>query len=354
MKADHILDALEKIDEKYVEELFFQEKQCQCGTVKKHRLRLYILIAAMFLLLTACAAKVASQVWEDGWFETFFTENGNEEAVEELNTNQLKLLEQGLVKIGERVECNGYTITLESALSDGYRAFAKFVIEAPKGTVLNARRYYLNLDYNIYHHDGQRAKLPVSATSVSFLEDDDPTDNRVTMLMETLLQAGEESEQLLEKGMLWSIKLFDFGIMHRESPYLEQLVTIDRTLNVTFDEYNLLEKEREVLSKPIRCAGQRSLWQWDFPVRVKITSFRLRAMSATLTYQEPLLGYWEGITLGKTYLILTDGTKVEAHFSMMGNHGDYAQESLLLPYPIAIEDVEYVEFPGGKKVYLTE
>ena len=77
-------------------------------------------------------------------------------------------------------------------------------------------------------------------------------------------------------------------------------------------------------------------------------------MSATLTYQEPLLGYWEGIMLGKTYLILTDGTKVEAHFSMMGNHGDYAQESLLLPYPIAIEDVEYVEFPGGKNVYLTE
>lgn len=353
MRAEQILNALGEVEDRYIEELFVRIEQKEIPSGKR-KLKLYLVIAAVFVLLSACAAKVVSAVWNDGWFDHFFSESGTEEAQEQMNEKQLALLEEGLVHIGKRIECDGYGITLESVLSDGYRAFAKFVIEAPEGTVLDAWRYYLDVHYNIYHDDGQEAKLPVRTTGVSFLEDEDPTDNKVSMLMETLLQSKEESGRLLEQGMIWSIELFDFGIRHKESPYLEPLVSINQTMTVTLDEGNLLEQEREVLSKPVYCTGERILWQWEFPVRVKVTSFRLRAMSATLTYQEPLLGYWEGITLDKTYLVLKDGTRIEAHFSMMGNHGDHAESSLELPFPVAIEDVYSVEFPGGKQVVLEQ
>lgn len=345
MKAEQILDALGGIDDCFLEELLVPEGKL----LRQRKVRLFFLIAAILAVLTACSVKVA-QIWEDGWFERFFSEEGHGEAVGILNEKQMELLDKGMVQAGQRISCDGYTVVLESALSDGYRAFAKFAVEAPEGTVLGAQKYYLNLRYEICHEDGQKVKTPVRTVGVRFLEDKDPDDNRVTMLMEALLQTQADSGQLLEKGMIWTIELYDFGVDHGLGNQ-EVLLRIDQSMYVTFDEENLLQQEMEVLRRPVWCPAERGIWQWYFPARVKVISFRVRALSATLTYEEPLLGYGTfGMRMDPVYVVLKDGTKLEAHSSMGGNHGGTWEESLEFPFPVLPSDIDYIELPRSKKI----
>lgn len=347
MKAERIWDALGQVDDKFIEEL---AETPDTVLSPRRKLRLVLIAAAVLVLLTACAVKIVDLAWEDGWFADFFSEKTGMEAAQQLNPNQMQVLQEGLTPIGKGISCEGYTVTLESALSDGYRAFAKFIVEAPEGIALDAQRYYLNLRYQVCHADGSRVKLPVSYTGVKCLEDHDPADNRVTMLMETVFQTSGGSGQLLEKGMVWSIQLSGFGIDHGRGEQ-EALVEMEETLTVEFDENILLQQEVEVLRKPLWCRAERGFRQWKIPVRVKVISFRLRALSATLTFQEPLLGYGEqGTTVDTTYVVMKDGTRIEAHFSMGGNHGDTWEESLEFSVPIAVADVDYVEFPGKQVV----
>lgn len=358
MKAEHMLDALGQIDDCYVSELCEWEEQRE-SRQGKHRLRFYILIAAMFILLAACAVKVAEQVWEDGWFDNFFSETHSQEAQEVLNGNQLELLDKGLVEVGQSVTCNGYTITLDSALGDGYRAFAKFTVEAPEGLAGDGCAYLIEYSTGMIPPNGEKlretGKIAAGMTSIRLLENTDPTDHRSTLLLESLVPPTGNSTALLEQGTVWNIQITELWKEkgRGEDVTREQLAVGDWNFSVAFGEANLLSQEYEVLSKPIHIWGERSLWEHESPVNVKATSFRIRALSATMTYEKPLLGFWEGVELGKTYVVLKDGSRMEAHFKMGLNQDDYWEDTFLFEVPLAIEDIDYVEFPGGQKVYIS-
>ena len=82
-----------------------------------------------------------------------------------------------------------------------------------------------------------------------------------------------------------------------------------------------------------------------FPLKVKVTSFELRALSAAVRYNKPLTGFWDNVQLNPIYLVMKDGTRIEAHFKTFINRGDHAECLYLFDRPVAAEDVAYVDFP---------
>src|SRR5699024_10936167 len=104
------------IDDSFVKELYIHNQSVHVHGKKK--IRVYILVAAIILLLAACGVEIV-RVLEGNWFDQYFSEEGRVEAESQISENQRELLEQGMTAIGQSVTCNGYTVTLDSAISDG-------------------------------------------------------------------------------------------------------------------------------------------------------------------------------------------------------------------------------------------
>ena len=76
-----------------------------------------------------------------------------------------------------------------------------------------------------------------------------------------------------------------------------------------------------------------------------ISTNELRSLSATLHYNMPLTGSWDGITLGPISLVMQDGTKVAAHCRTSVYRGNQEECLYVFDRPIAPEDVAGIEFP---------
>ena len=91
----------------------------------------------------------------------------------------------------------------------------------------------------------------------------------------------------------------------------------------------------------------------SFPVTVQLTSFKIRAFGGTLCYDKPLTGFWEGIELEPMFVHLKDGTAVEAHFRTGQNKTDHWESVFEFAMPMAVEDIDYIEFPGSQKILVS-
>ena len=76
-----------------------------------------------------------------------------------------------------------------------------------------------------------------------------------------------------------------------------------------------------------------------------ISTKELRSLSATLHYNMPLTGSWDGINLGPVSLVMQDGTKIEAHFRSSVYRGNQEECLYVFDCPSAPEDVARIEFP---------
>ena len=359
MKEERLLTVLGMIDDTFVEELYRSEEERPSNPVSKRKIRVYFLVAAIILLLAACGVKAVA-ILEENWFPQYFSEKYRDDAEEMISENQRELLEQGLVPIGQSVTCNGYTLTLESALSDGYRSFLKFRLTAPEGVDLDGARYNLEGLSQITHADGKEIEFSVEGGDEYSLPDRKDPDNTIAILYESSVVPQTDSAEKMKLGTVWNITItnvYEYAIRedNAEQYYdLRKEISGEWSFHFTFDENTLLGQEQEILEDPIYCLGKRILWERSFPVIVKITSYKIRAFGATLRFEMPLLGVWEGVEHGPVFIFLKDGTVVEGHFRAGFDRGDYWENNYEFPIPITPADISYVQFPGGQKVFLTE
>lgn len=354
MKEERLLSVLGMIDDSFVEELYIHNQSLRIQGKKK--IRVYILVAAIILLLAACGVKIV-RVLEGNWFAQYFSEEGRVEAESQISENQRELLEQGMAAIGQSVTCNGYTVTLESALSDGYRTLLKFLIIPPDGAASEQSLYALSGRRQVTNTNGEEVDF---SAAYSDHENWREKDNTFAVLYEGSIVPQPDSVPKIKLGTTWNItitELDEYIIQENSSEKrLEVLKTIagEWSFRFTFDENTLLAEEQEILERPIYCLGKRTLWERSFPVVVKITSYKIRAFGATLRFEKPLLGVWEGVEHGPVLIFLRDGAVVEGHFRAGFNRGDYWETTYEFPIPVAVEDISYVQFPGGQKVFLAE
>ena len=328
----------------------FRQGTGKSRSVAKKRFWLLAAVVALALLLVGCTVVyvVTGNSWyAERWYRDFFSTNASTENLENLTGHQQQIWNRGLVKLDQSVTCNGYTVTLESGISDGYRLLIKYRIDGPEGTVLNGDGYQLHYttDMQIPHFGDGDYSLGVYGEEP--LQDENPNDGTVYGLFEWLFQPPDGSDFSITDGTQWNITVHEIWEENRsaEKNALTTLCQGTWAFQVTFSEDLLVTNSTELVENAVRCAAFRSFRNRQFPLKVRVTSFELRSLSATLRYNMPLTGSWEGITLGPISLVMQDGTKVEAHFRTSIYRGNQEECLYVFDRPIAPEDVARIEFP---------
>ncbi len=312
--------------------------------------RVAILAALMALILSSCAAKAI--MGTDNWIHKFFSE-GTEEGEELIMTeNQKKILEEGLVNVGQCATSNGYTVTLISAITDGYMAYMKFQVDAPEETVLAGEHYqFKEMPTEIFGEKTSDAEHTGLGGSWEKLDDEDPNDNRLLLLLKMHIQNPEWlTKSFLENNTEYTIELNTLERFDEAEKCMEMVAEGEWRFTFSFGENTIMEDEVEILSKPVRCNGYLFKHTIQFDVSVNMTSFKLRSMGATAFYDDPWYCSGMEINLESPYVVLKDGTKVEAGVRTQSNRDGSVEVTFVLDMPISLEDVDYVDFPGGRKV----
>lgn len=357
MKEERLLTVLGMIDDTFVEELYRSEVERPSNLGSKRKIRVYFLIAAIILLLAACGVKAVA-ILEENLFPQYFSEKYRDDAEEMISENQRELLERGMVPIGQSVTCNGYTLTLESALSDGYRTLLKFLIMPPDGIASGEAYYSLKGWPQIANTNGDEIDLSAAGGGVSNHWKE--ADNTSAVLYEFSIVPQTGNAEKMKSGTVWNMTISElYEYVVRENGSEKRLEILEKTsgewsFRFTFDENILLAEEQEILERPIYSLGKRILWNHKFPVIFQITSCKIRAFSATLHIEEPLLGYWDGFEYGPFQIFLKDGTVIEGNYCGGHNRGDHVEATYQFSIPVAMEDISYVQFPGGQKVSPTQ
>lgn len=351
MTEMELLKGIGSIEESFVEELNAYIE----NSPKVMPLRVVLLaavIAALLFALTAGAAGIIS--WENGsWFESFFALPVQEVDPDAVTDHQMELLDAGLVEVGQTQTQNGYSITLASALCDGHRLLAKIKVEAPEGVVLEKGRYDIILDYKALFPDGTEIPFKAVRGSCAQLADSDPTDGVLQFLLDVLMQPDSEADENMLMGAKWEVRISEIQYAYNleEDYWTNPLATGEWFFVVPFDETSLLTREEEVLERPVYWNAERCLNERSFPINIRVTSLKIRALSATLSFDKPLTGFWHGIDIaGDIYVVMKDGMKIKAHWDMGFDRGKYWQDTFTFPVPIAWEDVAYILLPNGEQI----
>ena len=123
MSAKDIMNAMDMLDEELVIE-------AKCGRSRKKRMsRRLLVFAAVIALAMILTFTVVAVSYGPEWFGIFFSERSKTE----LSQDQLDLIRDNTVQVGQTQTRDGYTITLESAYTDGKVAFFRFLLAAPEG-----------------------------------------------------------------------------------------------------------------------------------------------------------------------------------------------------------------------------
>ena len=341
MSESRLLHVIGDIDEQFIEEL----SETEIKPWKSYRLTTLVVIAALISILgiTAYAAEYVTPL--DYWFYKFFSNDVSESSIDMLTENQQSILEHGLVEINQSVTNNGVTVTLESALSDGIRAYLKFRVEPSEGSKLSADDYILDTRTNILLPNGEDGNFSVSYRSCKMLYQD-PNNSSIVILEQYLYLPPTGTEFNLADGSVWNICVEQILAYYgNQENKRREVIEGPWSFNVRFSDEAIVTDTTQLLDRPVRCIAKRSLGEKTFDIKAKVTSIELRTLSATVIVEKPLTGFWEGVELDPIYLVLNDGTYVKAEYKMTSFRSDHMECMYIFDRPISIDDVAYIDLP---------
>ncbi len=340
MKENRILKCLGNVDDRYVSEILDKSGSAGKGILRKHHLRKTLLIATLVVILGISALAIQSA--PISWFHTFFSGIQMGTSLNELSQNQLTVLTEGLVDIGQSSTCNGYTITLESGISDGFRTLLKFKVTAPENVILDSDRYFMDIEFPPETHN----KGGFISIDNGLLDDGNQKDNSIILIMEICCNTKQES--------IGSHTLLIHGIstvINQESDEeVIPLVEGNWEFKNQFPNNYLITQEIELLKNPIRCRAIQLYRNHTLPTNVNVTSFCVRTLSATLQFDLPSWYLNDYVGLEEIYLIMKDGSKIQAFEKLNSNRGSYFECTYTFDKPVYAEDVSFIEFPGTNRI----
>lgn len=311
--------------------------------VKRRPLR-FFLIAALIAVLVTTAVAVDDPILAGSWFMRFFSK---QEVYAQITREQLLALENATVEVNQSVTCDGYTITLERVISDGYCTFLQFHITAPEGVMVSR--------YNCFEYDTATvsdAFLPdryddvPKGTGMSlnhvYPRDENPNDNQGSVVVWIADDYGDpvESGRIMITGIISPV-----GDPSNWETIAQGQWEFCFDLPTEFAQV-------EMLSEPVIYFG------WDDFSRkwhaAEITSFSLRTLTAqgTVKHKKPWgeeIYYLTGIKI-----VMKNGTVIEGKGGGSVNSEKEAYFEFYFDEPISFADVAYVEFPGGAKALMPQ
>lgn len=307
--------------------------------IKHQLLRAFISIVVSLSILAMIA--FAAEMTQANWFYHLLGKDTSQQ-IEMPQESKQQFPGKGSICSDRRVTKNGYSITLDSSNFDGCRVMLKFCVDGPEGMSFDAERYYLVLETNMELPNAEDGSFSVSHSSGKMLEDDDPNDSSFTFLWECIFHAPDDVKFSNVNGIVLSIHID--SIRKSENSTNTLIAEGPWDFTVKYPDDLLATNTVELLESPLMCQAKRELWGRKYNVNLKLTSFQLRVLSATIVYNKPLTGFWEGVDLKPIFLVMDDGSRMEAQFKTWVNRGSYAECTYSFEGPVSLEDVAYVEF----------
>lgn len=310
--------------------------------VKRRPLR-FFLIAALIAVLVTTVVAADDLVLSQGWFMRYFS---NQEVYAEITFEQLQALRDVTVEVDQSITCDGYTITLERVISDGYCSYFQFLVIAPEGVALGNQ---CTFEYDIQtvqaslmpNEHTQESQIQSMDGMYETVEDDDPTDNRKNIVLRITDTIGYSSE-----SCVFRITGIDSAESNTNRTFIaEGLWEFRFALPTEFAQV-------EMLSKPIIFVGKERMTGERFTKT--ITSFSMRTLTASCVTKHRMPWGAKPYIMDGIRIVLKNGTVVEAKWHSSTNSDSEERHEFYFDEPISFADVAYVEFPGGAKALMPQ
>lgn len=337
MTPKHLLDAMTDIDE----ESILEAKNPPARKKVLSRRGAVVLVAAVMLMtmvVTACASPDTAE-----WFRTFFHNAGQRQ----LSEGQLQYINEHTVSQNQSQTCNGYTITVDSAISDGANAFIKMTLTAPEGVVLDAD-VYSSPNFDLPRDENGNTCMGGGGFD-AFVEDEDKTDNMAPMLIQLGSAVGTQEKPNFTEHT-WTLRLEDLQAtywINWDTPDFEiQRETIVQGVwefKIKFAEDTTVV---ELIDEPVPCYAEVMQWPEWGDEEILITSLKLRALSADMTFTFPEKGAEVNAWLDDIYVVMKDGSRI-----LMREFGGWPDNiTFTFAAPIALEEASHVLLPNGTEI----
>ena len=325
MKTIELLEAMTNIDGQLIENA--RPKPQRAG----RSLAKFILIAALITMLTVSA--FASEEIAT-WFKTYFEEH----SPNELTQNQIEFIEDNTTDISQSQTCNGYTVEVDSAFSDGSQSIVKLKLIAPEDVTLLATNFFPGNDWVFVPtgeehltqwNGGWRCEVDDAAPNVAeitcYIRENIGNRTHWTMRIENIYGTYEENigtadyrqwTELLVEGV-WEFQIEFSNEGFQEIELIKEPIPGEVNIGLNKDSYH----------------------------DVMITSFILRPMSAEITYEYVVPVHGAG-DFAPIYVVMKNGDEV----MLLPKSGTPVKCTYHFAAPIILSDADHVRLPDGTKL----
>ena len=288
-----------------------------------------ILLAAVLTALTV-SAFAAEEI--SNWFMEYFSR------YTELTDNQISFIEGNTTDISQSQTCNGYTIEVDSAFSDGSYSIIKLKLIAPEGVDLDAVNYFPGNDGSLVPIGEERLTRWSGGWSC-YIDDAIPNVAEITCSI----------REGIDKRTNWILRVEDIYGTYEENigkPTYRQWTELvaegvwEFPIVFSTDGYGEIELIKEPIPAQVNIGLNKDSYH-----DVMITSFILRPMTAEITYEYIVPVHGAG-DFDPIYLVMKDGSEQ----MLLPKSGSPIQCKYHFASPIILDDADYVRMPDGTKL----
>jgi hypothetical protein len=288
-----------------------------------------ILLAALIAALTV-SAFAAEEI--SNWFQDYFSRYS------ELSENQITFIEDNTTDISKSQTCNGYTIQVDSAFSDGSQSIVKLKLIAPEDVTLLAANFFPG-DESCFVPVGTSTDADYSGGWGAYVDDATPNEAEITCTIREIL--GDHTQWILRIEDIYGTYEENIGTSDYRQ-WTELLVEGVWEFQIEFSNEGF--QEIELIKEPI--PGQVNIGlNKDSYHDVMITSFILRPMTAEITYEYVVPVHGAG-DFDPIYVVMKDGSEQ----MLLPKSGSPIQCKYHFASPIILDDADYVLMPDGTKL----
>ena len=323
MNAMQLLEGMTNIDADLIENARLESKKS--GKVITRIILLAALIAT--LTLSAFAAEEISN-----WFMEYFSR------YTELTDNQISFIEDNTTDISQSQTCNGYTVEVDSAFSDGSYSIIKLKLIAPEGVNLDAVNYFPGNDSPLVP-TGEEHLTGWNGGWGCYVDDAAPNMAEITCTI----------REGIDNRTNWILRIEDLYGTYEENIGTENYRQWTELVAEGVWEFTIVfsddgYQEIELIKEPI--PGQVNIGlNKDSYHDVMITSFKLRAMSAEISYEYVVPIHGAG-DFDPIFVVMKNGDEI----MLLPKSGSPVNYTYHFAAPIILSDADYVRMPDGTKL----
>lgn len=267
-----------------------------------------------------------------------------------LSPKQEAYIEEVYADIGESISCNGVTVTVNSAITDGKVAYIYMDVEAPENIDLESLDGHgLGFSRTMKSESPNSGDIMLSSSTTYVEDDNDGKKNTVSLLIESSIMTIAGSDYSFADGYERTLNLSNLHAYKEEYPYSEYTITEGEwcfKFKFTEAAHNAQDMV-EMIRNPVTGYGERLEGE---KVAVKINSVKLKALGVQMYYSFMPGEVPEAVDVGPIKAVMKDGSEIAGR----PKSGVVGSCSYIFESPIVFEDLDYILINGETRIYMPE